>query len=127
MKAKNSSKILVTGGTGFLGRHLLEYLLQKKEKNIRVLTTSAPDWLDEMGVEVIEGSITSPEIVKVAVEGCTHIYHLAGKVSRDRENQRAMHAIHIDGTRFLCEAAKQSGVKRIVMASSSGTVAITED
>ena len=38
-----------------------------------------------------------------------------------------MHAIHVDGTRMLCEAAKASGVRRIVLASSSGTIAITED
>ena len=127
MKARNAHRILVTGGTGFLGRHLIEHLQTKKEKNIRVLTTTAPNWLEEMGVEVVEGSITSPEIVRVAVEGISQIYHLAGKVSRDSDNPRAMHAIHVDGTRILCEAAKEAGVKRMVMSSSSGTIAITED
>jgi dihydroflavonol-4-reductase len=122
-----ANKVLVTGGTGFLGRHLLEYLQQKKEKHVRVLTTAAPSWLEEYGYEIIEGSITSPEIVKVAVDGANQIYHLAGKVSRDKENQREMHAVHIDGTRFLCEAAKEAGVRRIVMSSSSGTIAITDD
>lgn len=128
MKAKgNTAKILVTGGTGFLGRHLLELLRRKKEKHVRVLTTSAPTWLEETGYEIIEGSITSPEIIKVAVEGVTQIYHLAGKVTRSKEDQREMHAIHIDGTRLLCESAKTAGVRRIVMASSSGTIGVTED
>lgn len=127
MKNKNTGKTLITGGTGFLGRQVLEVLLQKKERNLRVLTTNPPSWLEEADVEVVEGSITSPEIIRTAVEGVTHIYHLAGKVSRDRENPREMHAIHVDGTRLLCEAARSAKVKRIVMASSSGTIAITED
>lgn len=127
MRPKNTGKILITGATGFLGRHVLDFLLSKKEKNLRVLTTSRPAWLEELDIEVVEGTITSPDIVRVAVEGVSQIYHLAGKVSRDRENPREMHAIHVDGTRLLCEAAVAAKTKRIVMASSSGTIAITED
>ncbi len=123
----NSNKILVTGGTGFLGRHVLEQLREQGEKQIRVLTTSAPAWLEKMNVEVIQGSITSVEIVAQAVEGVSQIYHLAGKVSREEEEKRSMFAVHVEGTRLLCEAAKSAGVKRMVMASSSGTIAITED
>jgi dihydroflavonol-4-reductase len=126
-KTSPSKKILVTGGTGFLGKHLLDYLKLKKEKSVRVLTTSAPSWLEDSGFEIIEGSITSPDIVKVAVENVQQIYHLAGKVSRTKEDPRDMHAIHVDGTRLLCEAAKAAGVQRMVLASSSGTIAITED
>jgi dihydroflavonol-4-reductase len=122
-----SAKILVTGATGFLGRHLLEHLLHRGEKQIRVLTTSAPDWLQSYDVEVIEGSIISPEIVKVALDGVQHVYHLAGRVSRSEEEKRQMYAVHVDGTRVLCELAKVSGVRRIVLASSSGTIAVTED
>jgi dihydroflavonol-4-reductase len=127
MKPTKSRKVLVTGATGFLGKHLIEFLQEKGEKNIRVLTTSSPDWLHENGVEIVEGSITSPEIVRIAVEGVQQIYHLAGRVSRNEDNKRAMYAVHIDGTRILCEAARQAGVQRIALASSSGTIAITED
>jgi dihydroflavonol-4-reductase len=126
-RSSASAKTLITGGTGFLGKHLLEHLLQQKEKGIRVLTTSAPKWLEEMGVEIVEGSINSPEILNVSVDGVKQIYHLAGRVSRSEEESRAMYAVHVEGTRLLCEAAKNSGVKRIVMASSSGTIAVTED
>ena len=122
-----SSKVLVTGGTGFLGKHLLEHLIERGEKQIRVLTTSPPQWLQPLDVEVVEGSVTSAEIVKVAVEGVQQIYHLAGRVSRSDEEKREMYAVHVDGTRILCEAALKAGVRRMVMASSSGTIAITED
>jgi dihydroflavonol-4-reductase len=123
----SGDKILVTGGTGFLGKHLLDHLHFKKAKNVRVLTTNPPKWLEESGVEIIEGSITSPDILRIAVENIQQIYHLAGKVSRSKDDPRDMHAIHVDGTRFLCEAAKAAGVRRIVLSSSSGTIAITED
>lgn len=126
-RAAAQAKTLITGGTGFLGRHLIEHLLDKKEKGIRVLTTSPPKWLEEMGVEIVEGSINSPEILKVSVEGVKQIYHLAGRVSRSEEDHRAMYTVHVDGTRLLCEAAKAAGVKRIVMASSSGTIAVSEN
>jgi len=122
-----ASKVLVTGGTGFLGRHLLEHLVAHEEQQLRVLTKSAPEWLQDLGAEVIEGSITAREIVNVAVEGVKQIYHLAGYVSRSEDDQRSMYSVHVDGTRILCEAAKSAGVRRIVMASSSGTIAITED
>jgi dihydroflavonol-4-reductase len=123
----NAPKLLVTGATGFLGKHLLDSLFEHGEKQIRILTTSCPEWLRNKDVEVIEGSVTSPEIVAVAVEGVQQIYHLAGRVSRSDEEKRPMFAVHVDGTRILCEAAKKARVRRIVMASSSGTIAITDD
>jgi nucleoside-diphosphate-sugar epimerase len=122
-----SNRILVTGGTGFLGRQVLEYLREKGERQIHVLTTSTPKWLKELDVDVVEGSITSKEIVELAVEGVSQIYHLAGRVSREDHEKRLMYAVHVEGTRLLCEASKKAGVKRIVMSSSSGTIAITED
>lgn len=116
---------LVTGGTGFLGAHLVRQLVEAGVKNLRVMATTAPAWLGELGVETIEGSITRAEDVARAVEGVAEIYHLAGRVSREAEDARQMYAIHVDGTRYLCEAARQAGVKSIVMASTSGTIAVT--
>src|SRR4029453_10664355 len=96
-------------------------------KDIRVMATSIPDWLVDLGVEPLEGSITNPADVARAVEGIRDVYHLAGRVSRERENAREMYEIHVEGTRVLCDAAKSSGVKTIVMASTSGTIAVTKD
>ncbi len=120
---------LVTGGTGFLGRHLLGELTAAGVKNIRVMTTSSapPAWLGELGVEMVEGSITNAADVSRAVEGVAEIYHLAGRVSRTRDDARAMYSVHVDGTRLLCDAAREQGVKSIVLASTSGTIAVTED
>jgi dihydroflavonol-4-reductase len=119
-------KTLITGGTGFLGTHLLGQLVEAGVEGLRVMAGSVPQRLRELGVEAIEGSITNPEDVRRAVEGVTEVYHLAGRVSREAGDAREMMKIHVDGTRLLCEAARAAGVKTIVMASSSGTIAVTE-
>jgi dihydroflavonol-4-reductase len=118
---------LVTGGTGFLGAHLVRQLVADGVKPLRVMATSAPAWLEELGVEAVEGSITNAEDVARAVEGVAEIYHLAGRVSRDDEGAREMYKLHVDGTRLLCESARQAGARSIVMASTSGTIAVTPD
>jgi len=117
---------LITGGTGFLGAHLVRQLVDAGQKDIRVMATSIPGWLTGLGVDTFEGSITNPDDVVRAVEGVTEIYHLAGKVSRDKDDSREMYKLHVEGTRLLCDAAKTAGVKTMVLASSSGTIAVAE-
>src|SRR5947208_12499649 len=117
---------LITGGTGFLGAHLVRQLVQSGAKDIRVMATSIPEWLTGLGVDTFEGSVTNADDVARAVEGVTEIYHLAGKVSREKDEAREMYKLHVDGTRLLCDAAMKSGVKTIVLASSSGPIAVSE-
>src|SRR3981081_1083234 len=117
---------LITGGTGFLGAHLVRQLVESGARDIRVMATSIPEWLTGLGVDTLEGSVTNDEDVARACEGVTEIYHLAGKVSREKDESREMYKLHVDGTRLLCDAARQAGVKTIVLASSSGTIAVTE-
>jgi dihydroflavonol-4-reductase len=117
---------LITGGTGFLGTHLVRQLIEAGTEGLRVMASSVPASLLELGVEAAPGSITNREDVKRALEGVAEVYHLAGRVSREREDTREMMTLHVDGTRLLCEAARAEGVKTIVMASTSGTIAVTE-
>jgi dihydroflavonol-4-reductase len=117
---------LITGGTGFLGSHLVRQLVESGAKDLRVMATSIPEWLTGLGVDTCEGSVTNADDVARAVEGVTEIYHLAGKVAREKEDARDMYKLHVEGTRLLCDAAKKAGVKTMVLASSSGTIAVSE-
>ena len=124
---KVEKKILITGGTGFLGTHIVQQLLASGEKNLRVMASSVPAWMTDAGVEAAVGSVTNREDITAAVRNASVVFHLAGKVSRDNRDAAAMNRIHVEGTRILCEAAKDAGVKTMVLASSSGTIAVGPD
>src|SRR5215467_505134 len=124
---KVSPTTLITGGTGFLGSHLVRQLVESGAKDIRVMATSIPEWLTDLGVDTVAGSVTNEGDISRALEGVTEIYHLAGKVSREKDDAREMYKLHVDGTRLLCDLARKAGVKTIVLASSSGTIAVSEE
>jgi nucleoside-diphosphate-sugar epimerase len=126
--AKTEKKILVTGGTGFLGTHIVRQMLEAAgAKNLRVMASSVSEWMKDSGVDAVEGSVTDRNALADACKNVAAIFHLAGKVSRNNDDAAAMNRIHLEGTRLLCEAASEAGVQAIVLASSSGTIAVSED
>lgn len=130
MKNNAGPTSLITGGTGFLGTHLVRLLAARPGEagRLRVLVHSAPPaWLKDraLDVEIVSGSVTSPDDVARVVAGVDRVYHLAGMVSHRAADAHRMYAVHVDGTRLVCEAAARAGVSRIVMASTSGTVAVS--
>ena len=125
--AKTEKKILITGGTGFLGTHIVRQFLDAGEKNLKVMASRVPEWMKDSGVKAVEGSVTDRDDVAKACKNVSAIFHLAGKVSRDNDDAVAMNRIHLEGTRLLCEAATAAGVQTMILASSSGTIAVSED
>jgi len=116
--------ILVTGGTGFLGSHLVSLLVRRGEA-VRVLTRSSTPDLAAAGVEIQEGSLLDREVVAKAMEGVDRVYHCAGLVSRDPDVGPEMFRVHVDGTRLLLEEARRAGVRRVLVVSTSGTIAVS--
>lgn len=125
--AKTKKKILITGGTGFLGSHIVRQFLDTGETNLKVMASQVPDWMKDAGVEPVEGSVTNIDDLATACKNVSAVFHLAGKVSRDNDNAAAMNKIHLEGTRLLCEAATETGIATMIIASSSGTIAVSED
>lgn len=117
--------VLVTGATGFLGRHLLDALAGDGAAPLRVLSRRPAPRLAERGIEVVEGDLLEGPGLASALAGVRRVFHLAGLVSRDPADTARMQRIHVEGSRRLAERARAAGVERIVLVSTSGTIAVT--
>src|SRR5215208_4247515 len=119
-------RLLVTGGTGFIGSHLAaEGRLQGAEVVAFGLTDrpeekSNADLLSGMGAEVISGSITDAELCRRAAHGATHIFHLAVAMREGGKSDEFFESINLDGTRQLLEAASVGRVERFIYCSTIG-------
>lgn len=118
---------LVTGSTGFLGKHLVRLLLRRDEAPLRLLCRGASPWDREPRVEVVRGDVTVAADVERAMQGAGAVYHLAGFVSRDPADAPKLHEAHAGGTRHVLDAALRAGVSKLVIASTSGTIAVSKE
>ena len=113
------SEILITGGNGFVGRHVVSALLERGD-SVRVLALPAEDTstLEEWGVAVHRGDIRRPDSLAGPMAGVDRVLHLAAlmDVWRPMEEYRA---VNVSGTENVCRAALAAGVSRVVHMSSS--------
>jgi dihydroflavonol-4-reductase len=117
-------RFLVTGATGFLGRHLVEKVLaQSTDTLVRILCRSHNPRTALPRLEIVHGDILDVGIVEQSVRDVDGIFHLAGFVTRDPDKASLLFDTHIRGTRNICESALKHGSPRIVVSSSSGTIA----
>jgi dihydroflavonol-4-reductase len=117
-------KYLVTGATGFLGGHLVATL---RERGHDVVAFARHGAVSAAGVAGVSGDVLDGASVRDAARGCDGAFHCAGFVSRKPEDAEALYRVHVEGTKTMLVACKDAGVRRVVVASSSGTVAIGED
>ncbi len=121
------ARYFVTGATGFLGGSLVDALLADGHTIVALCREDEPE-LEDRGVVVARGDVLSREALTRALDGSFDgAFHCAGKVSRRAEDAEELHRLHVDGTRNTLAACKAGGVKRVVVASTSGTVAVSAD
>ena len=112
-------KVLVTGGTGFIGSHLVEALV-KEGYSVRCLVrkTSKLHWIKELDIEIMEGDLTDYESLKPVISGVDAIFHLAGKTSALSEEE--FYQANAKGTMNILKATVQANPKlqRFIYISS---------
>lgn len=118
------SEILVTGGNGFVGRHVVRALHDRGD-NVRVLALPGEDarWLEHRGVTVYRGDVCLPETLADPVRGADAVLHLAAMMDvwRPMSDYRA---VNVTGTGNVCRAALAAGVRRLVHMSSSSVYGV---
>lgn len=118
-------RLLITGGAGFIGGNLARAALAVSElREIRViddLSTGSADNLDDLDVQLIEGSVLDDRALGRAMSGCDAVVHLAALPSVPRSVQEPVlsHHANATGTLAVLEAARRYGVRHVVVASSS--------
>ena len=113
-------RILITGATGIVGT-LMRPRLRRQGRVLRLLDRTPPPPAEPgEAVEVRTGSVTDPDAMRSACEGVDAVIHLGGH-SRETSWQEALE-VNVDGTRTVLEAVRESGVPRVILASSNHAV-----
>ncbi|MFI8742323.1 NAD-dependent epimerase/dehydratase family protein [Stutzerimonas zhaodongensis] len=116
--------ILVTGGAGFIGSNLIDALVARGYP-VRVLdnlsTGKRGNLPDDGSVELIVGDVADAQAMRRAVQGCRAVVHLAAvaSVQASVDDPVGTHQSNLVGTLNLCEAMRETGVRRVVFASSA--------
>jgi dihydroflavonol-4-reductase len=119
-------RVLVTGGTGFIGLHLVPRLLEAGHQ-VRVVGRTPPAEGQLAGAEFLRGDIRERETVRQALEGVEAVYHLAGLVSFSPKDAARMYELHVHATRELLRVVREVGIQRFILGSTSGTIAVSRE
>ena len=115
-------RVLVTGGTGFTGSHLVRRLLGRGHQ-VRVLDNQPGLFADELtalGAELHLGSVTDGALVERLTAGCQRVFHLAAAFRQINLPKRLYWEINVEGTRRVAEASSRHGVERLIYCSTQG-------
>jgi dihydroflavonol-4-reductase len=118
-------EVLVTGGGGFVGSHLVRLLLERGDR-VRVLARN-PKGLEVLGslpYQPVMGDLRDRDSLLRAVEGCQRVYHCAADYRLWAPNDRELYQTNVDGTDRLLRSCREQGVKSVVYTSSVAAIGI---
>lgn len=119
-------RVLVTGGTGFLGRHLVRALVERGHE-VTVLYRSERRLRHLPDVQTIRGDVRDAASIRGCAHGVEVVFHLAGEVAWGRHLRHRMLEGHVAGTRHLIAEAKRVQVSRFILTSSAAAVGFSDD
>jgi dihydroflavonol-4-reductase len=119
---------LVTGGTGFVGSHVVRALLAK-DRPVRCLvrTESRRDNLEGLPVEIVVGDLTDPASLARALSGVETLYHVAADYRLWARDPRELYRANAGGTESILAAAAAAGVAKVVYTSSVAALGLNDD
>ncbi|RMG11272.1 MAG: NAD-dependent epimerase/dehydratase family protein [Planctomycetota bacterium] len=118
-------KCVVSGGTGFLGRHVVRALVAAGHE-VRAIVRREAFSLEREGAELVRGDVLDSDSLARACAGADACVHMAGRVQHKGEASEVFE-LNVEGTRHMLAAARAAGLRRFVHVSSSGTIAVSTD
>ena len=119
-------KAFVTGGTGFIGSHLADRLIQSDTySEVRCLIRNNEKWLKDKNFTRIKGDLDDLKALQNAVEGVDVVYHIAGRVKAP--SYAELEHANVDATENLLRIAQKEGVPKVVLLSSLAAVGPSTD
>lgn len=118
--------ILVTGGAGFVGSHIVRLLLERGDR-VRVLARrpdQAQKALQGLSVEIVTGDLRNPESLRSAIAGCDEVYHCAADYRLWTRHPQELYESNVEGTRSLLGACRDAGVTKVIYTSSVAAIGI---
>jgi len=116
-------KCFVTGATGFLGSHVARQLLAKgADLRLLVRATSRTDNIADLPAESVVGDLRDSASLKTGMSGCEFVFHVAADYRLWARNGRELYESNVEGTRNVLQAARDTGVRRVIYTSSVATM-----
>jgi UDP-glucose 4-epimerase len=124
-------RFLVTGGSGFIGSHVVDRLLERGAREVVVFDKAVRrENLEQAGerISVVEGDVTDARAVREATEGAEGVFHMAVlPLGPSVENPRLAHEVNVGGSLNVFDAARDAGVQKVVYSSASSVYGDTEE
>jgi len=116
-------KCFVTGATGFLGSHVARQLLARgAELRLLVRPSSRTNNIADLPAERVIGDLRGPESLKKGMAGCEFVFHVAADYRLWARHGQELYDSNVEGTRNILQAARDTGVRRVIYTSSVATM-----